>query len=67
MLTDEFIEKLACPVCKGKLAPAGESSDKYSLLCIPCGLLYPVRDGIPVMLADEALKMNEQGTGVKDC
>ncbi|MBC7962528.1 MAG: Trm112 family protein [Steroidobacteraceae bacterium] len=67
MLTDVFIEKLACPVCKGNLAPAGESNDKYSLLCVPCGLLYPVRDGIPVMLADEALKRVGQEPGVKDC
>ena len=64
MLTAKFIEKLACPVCKRSLAPA---DDKSSLLCVPCGLLYPIREGIPVLLADEALKMQGQEPGVKDC
>lgn len=54
MLTNELIDKLACPVCKGNLVP---DSDNNSLLCIPCGLLYPVREGIPVMLADEAVRI----------
>ncbi len=54
MISDEFIDKLACPVCKGNLVP---DSDRNSLLCIPCGLLYPVRNGIPIMLKDEAVRI----------
>lgn len=53
MFSEILINKLVCPVCKGKLVPARDNS---SLHCVPCGLLYPVRNGIPVMLADEAVK-----------
>jgi uncharacterized protein len=45
----ELMEILACPQCKGRLAEQGDF-----LICHPCGLRYPVRDGIPVLLLEEA-------------
>ncbi len=45
----ELLEILACPVEKALLR---EESDR--LVCTTCGRRYPVRDGIPVMLVDEA-------------
>lgn len=45
----ELLEILACPVDK---APLLEESDR--LVCTSCGRRYPVRDGIPVMLVEEA-------------
>ncbi len=45
----ELLEILACPVDK---APLLEESDR--LVCTTCGRRYPVRDGIPVMLVEEA-------------
>ena len=45
----ELLEILACPVEK---APLREESDR--LVCTACGRRYPVRDGIPVMLVEEA-------------
>jgi uncharacterized protein YbaR (Trm112 family) len=45
----ELLEILACPVDK---APVREEGDR--LVCSKCGRRYPVRDGIPVMLVDEA-------------
>lgn len=45
----ELLEILACPVDK---SPVREEGDR--LVCTKCGRRYPVRDGIPVMLADEA-------------
>lgn len=47
----ELLEILACPQCKGELTltPA-----KDALVCQTCKLKYPIRDGVPVMLADEA-------------
>jgi len=30
------------------------------LICENCRLLYPIRDGIPVMLIDEAIKVGEK-------
>ena len=42
---------LVCPVTKGPLI---YDKDKQELLCKSSRLAYPLRDGIPVMLADEA-------------
>ena len=48
-----LLEILACPSCKKKVTLAGEQ-----LVCTnaKCGLKYPIRDGIPVMLVEEAEK-----------
>lgn len=47
----KLLDILVCPICKGKLvyhANAGE------LICKGDRLAYPIRDGIPVMLEQEA-------------
>lgn len=48
-----LLEILACPACKTAVKEEGEW-----LVCqsAACGLSYPVRNGIPVMLIDEAKK-----------
>ena len=47
----ELLEILVCPRCKGEL----DTRDAESVLrCPACKLAYPVRDGIPIMLIDEA-------------
>jgi uncharacterized protein YbaR (Trm112 family) len=53
-LTKDLLDILACPNCKGPLRQ-GESS----LFCTACRLRYPVRDGIPVLLVEEAEKLGE--------
>ncbi len=47
----KLFEILACPLCKGDVK---YHKDAQELVCRPCGLAYPVRDGIPVMLEGEA-------------
>ena len=46
-----LLEILVCPACRATLS-VDESADE--LVCNGCGLAYPVRDDIPVMLVDEA-------------
>ena len=46
-----LLEILACPSCKGTLT---YNKTPQELVCPACRLAYPVRDDIPVMLADEA-------------
>jgi uncharacterized protein YbaR (Trm112 family) len=46
-----LLEILVCPACKGSLTV---DHDHDELICNECGLIYPVRDDIPVMLVDEA-------------
>ena len=48
-------EMLVCPVCKGPLQlRRDEASRPLELLCAADRLAFPVRDGIPVMLENEA-------------
>lgn len=47
----KLLDILACPICKGPLVL---SDDKSELWCRADGLAYPVREGIPVMLENEA-------------
>jgi uncharacterized protein len=52
-IDDWLLEILACPKCKSPLRPDGAANE---LVCTgsSCGLAYPVRDDIPVLLVDEA-------------
>ena len=47
----ELLKILACPKCKNGVVI---NKAKDGLLCKECGLLYPIKDDIPVMLIDEA-------------
>jgi uncharacterized protein YbaR (Trm112 family) len=47
----KLISILVCPVSK---APLEYDREKQELVCKASGLAYPIRDGIPVMLEDEA-------------
>lgn len=47
----KMLEILVCPVSKGPLEYDAEAQE---LISRQAGLAYPIRDGIPIMLADEA-------------
>ncbi len=53
-ISKELLEILACPKCKGDIR-MNEKGD--GLICDACKLLYPIKDDIPVMLIDEAVKI----------
>lgn len=55
MLDKKLLEILACPVCKGSLMYV---KDPEELICKADGLAFPVRDGIPVMLEEEARELS---------
>lgn len=48
-------EILACPLCKGKLKYDQTSAE---LICTFDRLAYPIRDNIPVLLADDARELS---------
>lgn len=50
----ELLEILVCPKCKGAISL---TKKKDGLACEKCRLVYPIKDDIPVMLIDEAIKM----------
>ena len=51
MIDKELLEILACPACQGDVTLKDEK-----IICRKCGLKYPIKDGIPIMLVDEAEK-----------
>ena len=51
-LAPELLEIIVCPKCKGDLEY--RQSPAESLICPVCRLEYPVEDGIPILLIDEA-------------
>ena len=52
-LDPELLEILVCPNDRGKIE---YREAEQTIVCLECGYRYPVRDGIPVMLIDEAVK-----------
>ena len=52
-----LLEIIACPVCNGKLY---YSQDKQELIFKVDSLAYPVREGIPVLLENEARSLTEE-------
>lgn len=53
-IDQKLLDILVCPQCKGEIAPVDGAQ---ALLCDRCKLKYPVRDGIPVMLVEEAIDL----------
>ncbi|MSV77867.1 MAG: Trm112 family protein [Actinobacteria bacterium] len=52
MVTTSLLNLLACPICKTALSESAESLEV--LACASCNVTYPVIEGIPVLLADQA-------------
>lgn len=52
-IPEDLLKILACPSCKSSLKESGSG-----LHCAKCAVVYPVRDGIPVLLIEEAQKVS---------
>ena len=53
-LSDKLVKELVCPKCRG---PLDYQEDRNRLVCRTCKVAYPVADDVPVMLIDEAVKV----------
>jgi uncharacterized protein YbaR (Trm112 family) len=62
-MDDKLLDILACPVCTG---PLQFSRSQQVVVCRADRLAYPVRDGIPVMLEDEARRLAPDDALLKD-
>ena len=49
MIDKELLDILACPACKGDV-----ELKEGKIACKKCAKKYPIKDGIPIMLIDEA-------------
>jgi uncharacterized protein len=53
----KLLEILVCPLTKG---PLSYNRARQELVSVQAGLAYPIRDGIPIMLVDEARSLDEE-------
>jgi len=51
MISEDLLKILACPACK---TPLALKENGPSLKCASCHRVYPIRDGIPILLIEEA-------------
>ncbi len=51
MIDNDLLEILACPACTGDV-----QLQEDKVVCVQCGHKYPIKDGVPIMLVDEAEK-----------
>jgi len=49
MVDEELLKIMCCPACRGDVVER-----EGRIVCLQCGRRYPIRDGISVMLVDEA-------------
>jgi uncharacterized protein len=54
MIHKELLDILVCPKCKG---PIKITKNEDGLICEQCKLIYEIRDDIPVMIIEEAKKL----------
>jgi len=59
-MESRLLEILVCPLCKGRLRLDRE---KQELVCAADKLAFPIRDGIPVMLEQEARELGQEPAG----
>jgi uncharacterized protein YbaR (Trm112 family) len=60
MVDPKLLEILVCPLTHG---PLRYDRERQELISEQAGLAYPVRDGIPIMLVDEARRLDEPESG----
>ena len=56
-ITEEFVEMLICPACKAKVKLKEDGS---AIKCVECGRAYPITNGIPTMVVEEASMEDEE-------
>ncbi len=59
VIDPELLAILACPLCK---ADVKLTADEKGLKCVKCHRVYPIKEGIPVMLIEEATIEPERET-----
>lgn len=62
-LPEDLISILACPKCRGDLSLLGALEAGEGFFCAGCGKVYPIYDGIPVLLVDRAIPRADWDAG----
>lgn len=56
-ISPKLLERLICPISRGKL---DYDAEKNQLISEKAGVAFPVKDGIPILLEDEAVPLEKQ-------
>lgn len=62
MIDSSLIELLACPACESRPPVTPDAQNRY-LECTECHRRYPIREGIPIMLEEEAEQAPDEPQG----
>jgi uncharacterized protein YbaR (Trm112 family) len=65
-LDRQLLEIVRCPACRGTFAEQAGREEITELTCTQCGAAYPVRNGVPVLLVDEARRPGEPSAASSD-
>lgn len=57
IISRELLDILVCPECQVKVELIQYQPGKNGLKCQQCQRVYPIEDGIPIMLVDQALRV----------
>ncbi len=57
MVSEELLKIICCPACRSRLRL---SEDGLWLICDKCNVKYPIKDGIPVLIVEEAKKLEKE-------
>ena len=63
VFSQELMAVLACPKCRGDLRLLGALEQGEGFWCADCDAVYPIYDGIPVLLVDKAIPRAAWDTG----
>lgn len=56
-MNEKLLELVVCPSCQGKLK---YEKEKNRLECLSEQLAYPIEQGIPVLLVEQAIALNQE-------
>ncbi|MDT8999185.1 Trm112 family protein [Paucibacter sp. APW11] len=62
-MDNRLLDMLVCPICKGPLELLRHEDGSRELACHADRLAFPIRDDIPVMLANEARSLDSSASG----
>ena len=61
----EFFSMLVCPKCRSDLTLMGDENSPEGLFCATCHTVYPVQEGIPILLTQAAVPLDDWNNGTR--
>jgi len=59
IISERLLEILACPICKNDVKLTEYKPNTNGLKCNKCNKVYPIKNGIPIMIIEEAIDLSK--------